>query len=52
MKPQISRGVVMLPIAKTIWDTLKATYVQEKNIARVAEIYDQLFSLQQGDQAV
>ena len=46
MEPQISRDVVMLSTAKKIWDTLKATYAHEKNIARVAELYDQFFALQ------
>ena len=51
MEPEISRGVVMLPTAKKISDTLKATYAHEKNIACVVELYDQFFTLQQGDQS-
>ena len=42
----------MLSTAKQIWDTVKATYAHEKNIVRVTELYDQFFSLQQGNQSV
>ena len=52
MEPPISRGVVMLSIVKKSWDTLKTTYAHEKNIARVAKLYNQFFTLQQGDQSV
>ena len=49
MEPEISKSVVMLSTVKKIWDTLKATYAHEKNIARVAKLYNQFFALQQGD---
>ena len=42
----------MFSTAKKIWDTLKATYAHEKNIARVAELYDQFFALQQDDMSI
>ena len=42
----------MLRPAKEIWDTLCLTYGHEKNISRVFEIYEQLFTLHQGDRSV
>ena len=47
MEPSVARGVMMLRPAKKIWDTLKITYGHEKNISKVFEVYEQIFSLRQ-----
>ena len=52
MDEGIARSVTMLKFAKKIWDTLRSTYGNEKNIARVCEIYEQLFTYKQGDRLV
>ena len=46
MEKQIACGIMMLNPAKKIWNTLKNTYGYEKNISRIAEIYEQIFTLQ------
>ncbi|KAG8369509.1 hypothetical protein BUALT_Bualt14G0021000 [Buddleja alternifolia] len=45
-------SVIFLPIAKPIWDMLHELYGHEKNISHIFELYEQLFSLQQGDYSV
>ncbi|KAG8373563.1 hypothetical protein BUALT_Bualt11G0037500 [Buddleja alternifolia] len=52
IEERISSSVVFLPTAKRIWDMLHELYGNEKNISRVFELYEQLFSLQQGDHSV
>ena len=52
MDPSVAREVMMLRSAKKIWDTLRLTYDHEKNISRVFEINEQLFTLCQGDQSI
>ena len=44
MDEGVARSVMMLKPVKKIWDTLRSTYENEKNIARVCEIYEQLFT--------
>lgn len=48
----IASDVMFLTLVKKIWEMLKETYAHEKNISWVFEIYEWLFSLQQGDQSV
>ena len=43
---------MMLHPAKKIWDILKITYGHKKNIFRVFEVYEQIFSLRQGDRSL
>ena len=52
MESIIACGVMMLRSAKKIWDTLQLTYGLEKNISRVFEVYEQLFTLRQGDRSI
>ena len=52
MESSVAREVMLLRFAKKIWDTLRLTYGHEKNISRVYEIYEQLFTLRQGDRSV
>ena len=42
----------MLRPTKKIRDTLRLTYGHEKNISRVFEVYEQLFTLRQDDRSV
>ena len=43
---------MILRPAKKIWDTLKQIYGYEKNISRVFEVYEQIFTLKMGDSTV
>ena len=52
MDEDISRDVMMLRPAKKIWQTLQSTYGHEKNIARICEIYEHLFTHRQGERSV
>ena len=52
MDKDVSRGVMMLRPAKKIWQTLQSTYGHEKNIARICEIYEHLFTHRQGERSV
>ena len=52
MESTIATDVMFLTLVKKIWEMLKETYAHEKNISWVFEIYEWLFSLQQGDQSV
>ena len=50
MDESVAHSVMMLKPAKM--DTLRSTTGNEKNIARVCEIYEQLFSLRQGERSI
>ena len=52
MEQQIARDVMLLRPAKKIWDTCRLTYGYEKNISRVFEIYEQLFTIRQGEHSI
>ena len=52
MNEGIARSITMLKSTKKIWDTLRSTYENEKNIARVREIYKQLFTHKQEDRSI
>ena len=52
MDEGVACSVMMLKPAKKIWDILRSTYGNEKNIARVCETYEQLFTHKQGDRSV
>ena len=43
--------MILRPVKK-IWDTLKQMYGYEKNISRVFEVYEQIFTLKMGDSSV
>lgn len=45
MEKKVSSGV-FLKTAKEIWDTLKEVHENEKNISKVFELYERLFTLQ------
>ena len=52
MESAVAHGVMLLRPAKKIWDTCRLTYGHEKNISRGFEVYEQLFTLHQGDRFV
>ena len=52
MEQQIARDVMLLRPAKKIWNTCRLTYGHEKNISRVFEVYEQLFTIRQGERSV
>ena len=43
---------MMLKLGKKLWDALHATYGNEKNIARICEIYEHLFTHCQEEKTV
>jgi len=52
LEKKISGSVVFLTTAKTMWDTLKVMYGNEKNPWKMFDIYERLFELNQGDRSV
>ena len=52
MEPMVARGVMILKPAKKIWNTLKQMYGYEKNISKVFEVYEQIFTLKMRDSSV
>ncbi|KAK4397606.1 Retrovirus-related Pol polyprotein from transposon RE2 [Sesamum angolense] len=49
MEESVSANVMFLNTAKAMWDALHDMYSHEKNISRVFELYERLFSLKQDD---
>lgn len=43
---------MLLKTIVEIWDTLKEVYNNEKNISRVFELYERLFTLEQGEMSI
>ncbi|KAL0336490.1 UNVERIFIED_CONTAM: Retrovirus-related Pol polyprotein from transposon RE2 [Sesamum radiatum] len=52
MEESVSANVMFLTTAKAMWDALHDMYPHEKNISRVYELYERLFSLKQDGRAV
>ena len=52
LEEKISSIAMFLTTAKEMWDTLKVTYGNEKNLSKVFEIYKRLFDFKQGDSSV
>ena len=52
MEPTVARGVMILRPARKIWDTLKQMYRYVKNISRIFEVYEQIFTLKMEDSLV
>lgn len=52
VEKNVSFGVIFLKTANKIWNTLKEVYGNEKNIFRVFELYEHLFTPKQGDISV
>jgi len=45
MDEEVSADVMFLKTTKEIWDTLKELYSNEKNISRIVDLYERVFSL-------
>ncbi|KAL0379315.1 UNVERIFIED_CONTAM: Retrovirus-related Pol polyprotein from transposon RE2 [Sesamum radiatum] len=52
MQESVSANIMFLTTAKDMWDTLHDMYSNEKNISRVFELYEKLFSLKQDGRSV
>uniref|UniRef100_A0A2N9GH48 Integrase catalytic domain-containing protein n=1 Tax=Fagus sylvatica TaxID=28930 RepID=A0A2N9GH48_FAGSY len=52
LEPEVFNNVSYLESSKDIWDTLHLMYSSEENITRIHELYQDMFSLQQGDRSV
>ncbi|KAK4402403.1 Retrovirus-related Pol polyprotein from transposon RE1 [Sesamum angolense] len=52
MEESVSANIMFLTTAKAMWDALRDMYFHEKNISRVFELYERLFSLKQDGRAV
>ncbi|XP_042502356.1 uncharacterized protein LOC122079725 [Macadamia integrifolia] len=49
MEPYVAANVMLHSIAKGVWNDLKETYSQEKNMTRIYDIYEKLFQFRQSD---
>jgi hypothetical protein len=52
LEPDVFNNVSYLESSKDIWDTLRLMYSSEENITRIHELYQDMFSLQQGDRSI
>ena len=52
LEPDIFNNVACQETSKAVWDTLRELYSSDQNISRVFQIYQNIFSLQQGDRSV
>ncbi|XP_042482289.1 uncharacterized protein LOC122062709 [Macadamia integrifolia] len=49
MEPDVAANVMFHSTAKGVWNDLKETYSQEKNMTRIYDIYEKLFQYRQSD---
>ncbi|XP_043700459.1 uncharacterized protein LOC122651218 [Telopea speciosissima] len=52
MEPAIVSNVMYHSTAKGVWTDLRGTYSQAKNVSRIYEIYEKLFTHKQGDRSL
>ncbi|KAG6400916.1 hypothetical protein SASPL_137761 [Salvia splendens] len=52
LEPAISQNIMCLYSAKAMWDALREMFVNDKNVSRVFELYEKLFSHTQDTQSV
>jgi hypothetical protein len=52
LEPDVFNNVSYLDSSKDIWDTLHLIYSSGENISRIHELYQDMFSLRQGDRSV
>lgn len=52
LEPAISQNIMCLDTAKAMWDALREMFFNDKNISRVFELYEKLFSHTQDTQSV
>ena len=52
MKSTMSANFMFLNTVKEIWKAIHDIYSMKKNASRVCEVYEDLFSLRQGDKSL
>uniref|UniRef100_A0A2N9E974 Uncharacterized protein n=1 Tax=Fagus sylvatica TaxID=28930 RepID=A0A2N9E974_FAGSY len=52
LEPDVFNNVSYLESSKDIWDTLHLMYSFEENLTQIHELYQDMFSFQQGDRSV
>ncbi|XP_057799090.1 uncharacterized protein LOC131014928 isoform X1 [Salvia miltiorrhiza] len=52
LEDSVSKNIMFLETAKAMWDTLRQMYSNDKNVSRVFELYEKLFSHTQSGQTV
>ncbi|XP_042056533.1 uncharacterized protein LOC121801150 [Salvia splendens] len=52
LEPAISQNIMYLDSAKAMWDALREMFFNDKNVSRVFELYEKLFSHTQDTQSV
>ncbi|KAF3783210.1 hypothetical protein EJ110_NYTH32574 [Nymphaea thermarum] len=50
VQPQIASTIAYYTSAKQMWDFLKQTYSNDKNVSKILQVEEELLNLQQGDQ--
>ncbi|KAF3783314.1 hypothetical protein EJ110_NYTH30338 [Nymphaea thermarum] len=52
VQPQIASTIAYYTSAKQMWDFLKQTYSNDKNVSKILQVEEELLDLQQGDQSL
>ncbi|KAF3772970.1 hypothetical protein EJ110_NYTH50435 [Nymphaea thermarum] len=52
VQPQIASTIVYYTSAKQMWDFLKQTYSNDRNVSKILQVEEELLNLQQGDQSL
>ncbi|XP_043687731.1 uncharacterized protein LOC122638944 [Telopea speciosissima] len=52
VEPAIASNVMFHSLAKDVWNDLRESFSQERNISRMYDLYEKLFNFQQGDETL
>ena len=52
LEPDVFQNVSCAESAKEIWDNLQEMYSSDQNISRIYQLYEDIFSFEQGDRSV
>ncbi|KAF3781014.1 hypothetical protein EJ110_NYTH37632 [Nymphaea thermarum] len=52
VQPQMASTIAYYTSAKQMWDFLKQTYSNDKNVSKILQVEEKLLNLQQGDQSL
>ncbi|KAF3771522.1 hypothetical protein EJ110_NYTH60180 [Nymphaea thermarum] len=52
VQPQIASTITYYTLAKQMWDFLKQTYSNDRNVSKILQVEEELLNLQQGDQSL
>ncbi|KAF3788423.1 hypothetical protein EJ110_NYTH20863 [Nymphaea thermarum] len=52
VQPQIASTIAYYTSAKQMWDFLKQTYSNDRNVSKILQVEEELLNLQQGDQSL